>query len=755
MRIDYAQKFCDLCRTTGSMAALVASVLTGQAGGEIATAIRFRIASLLFSVADTLLVMPMTFISPQIINNENTDVTNLDQGNDNMHAAALSATYQELFRDMFSGDQSAVVTSTATLAGSLVANGIVLNVKFSCIYACNFMDGVQKFVFANNHDVPGSEIIPTMEDFIDVIIKLLDETYTNLIIMVGNMIAGFMGLVTGGPPSIGEWLGNALEVIGQIAEMLDAHAFHFISIIISLTPHPVRDILKALMSTLCKGILVPLDVIADGINHIPFVGSIFPNPFGTLVKQCLEPEDLGYEIDRSDAGNRDFNRRLLESVEHWEGNTFCAHYGRANHTHDEHYDQCVRNRHFVRQLRHVTQKDYFPWTLMDDWKQPAYFLMQVAHGIVLYFSVGEAKMMQWSRAGYPIQASLDIVRMLKSLKLPQASLTGAASIVARVYPDFALNNHSTGYHLMHVLRAMNQSKFPDLRNLHWSEFHDAAYDAVVSVATHSVFPPEQESAQPAQTVSRGLYAAVVHAQTESQQKVVKHLKCDKDDEGVCIHCGFLQKFVTGFKQVSSATADYYNNVYPKQVKHFVNVLSYAERPGTLENTKTFRFVQTQQYADNNALPFDEPLPQKTYQSHDVQGWPSSDDWKAFVIPRQNINDDVPFFGHTLWYYLQYPLQPCKTYEMAYVSCDKPHYSMSDATTMTVQMAMALEVMLWMMPFSLPFVFKTAVYATSFMIFRYDYVPRCLPVLPWCLVMDWQRLLNNIFPPHLCDSCQRW
>jgi hypothetical protein len=38
----------------------------------------------------------------------------------------------------------------------------------------------------------------------------------------------------------------------------------------------------------------------------------------------------------------------------------------------------------------------------------------------------------------------------------------------------------------------------------------------------------------------------------------------------------------------------------------------------------------------------------------------------------------------------------------------------------------------------------------YMIFRYDYVPRCLPILPWCLVIDLQTLVEGLFPPHLCQ-----
>ena len=749
MRINFAQGFCDLSRIIGSLSATIASILTGQLGGEIPTAIRFRIASLLFSVFDTLLVMPLTIVTTSVVNDDGSAKTTLEEGVVALESAAWATMYQELFRDLFGNDSNSRLTSTAALAGSLVANGLVINVKFTCIYACNVMNGVQNFIFAHDQNAPGSEIIPTIEDFVDVIIKLLDEVYTNLLIMAANMIAGFMGLVTGGPPTIGEWLGNALDVIIQIIDMINApeHLFHFLSIFIAMLPDTIRPIVKAWMSTLCVRLFEPLNVIADGINHIPFVGSIFPNPFGTLEKECLHPEDLGTPIDNTDQGNRGFNRRLMEDRIHWEGDTFCAHYGRANHTHDEHYEQCVRNRHLVSKLRQATQRNYFPWTLMDDWKQPAYFMLQTLHGVFLYFTIGEARMLQWSRAGYPVEASLDLVRMLTSLELPTASITGAAQMTARIYPDFAVNNRSTGYHLMQVFQAINHTKFPNLNNLRWGNFYDSAYDAVVSVSQIKATSTVHESLQ---SIHRRLYAAMLFVQEQKVAPVVKHLKCDQDDSGVCIQCNFLQKFVTGFKLVSQATADYYEDIYSKQIDYFFKVLSYANKPGTQDSTKLFNFVVTNQYAHDNTLPFEQPKPLKQYTSYQIQQWPTADNWKQFFIPHQNINTKVPFFGHSLWYYLQYPLRPCDTYKMAYQSCKQPHYSMSDATMMTVQLALATEVFLWMMPISLPFVFKFAIYLMSFMIFRYDYVPRCLPVLPWCLLIDWQSLLYNIFPAHLCQ-----
>ena len=140
MRINYAQGFCDLSRITGSMSATIASILTGHLGGQIPTAIRFRIASLLFSVFDTLLVMPLTIVTSVAVGEEGQTKKTMKEGVVVLKEAALSTMYQELFRDLFGNNQNDRVTSTAALAGSLVANGIVLNIKFNCIYACNMMD---------------------------------------------------------------------------------------------------------------------------------------------------------------------------------------------------------------------------------------------------------------------------------------------------------------------------------------------------------------------------------------------------------------------------------------------------------------------------------------------------------------------------------------------------------------------------------------------------------------------------------------
>ena len=753
MRINYAQSFCDLSRVIGSMSAAIASVLTGQLGGSIATSIRFRIATLLFTLFDTTMIMPLGTISGSMQeNSEDDDELDNLEGENALESAALATMYQELFQDMFSGDSSSAVADLGQLAGALVANGMVIQIKFGCIAACNALDGVQKFIFAHDASAPGANIIPTIEDFIDVIIRVLDETYTNLVVMAANMVAGFAGLVTGGPPTIGEWLSNAFQVLEQIIEMINApeHIMHFIGIMIALLPDSIQPIVKALMSTMCKGMLWPLNLGFDALNSIDILGFGFHvhNPFAELYRGCVDEGTVASPLHTSGDGNGGYARRLQESADYWEGHTFCAHYGRANHTHDELYDECVRNRVTVAKLRLATGRDYFPWTLMDDWKQPTLFVLQTLHGMAMYYGMGEARLRVWEQAGYPVEATMDIVHAVRSMKFPNASLHGLANLVPSIYPDYSTNNNSVGYHLMHVLHTLDQATFPAVTQLDWQPLHESAYDAVASVAAHSAITVATPHVHAAQRPRR-LYESVLY-QGPAAPTPAAHPKCNDDDSGVCIHCAFLQKFVTSFKLVSESTATYYTDVYPQQMQYLLDVLSYAQRPDSGANTSMFNFVATEQFAHNVKLPFAEPPANVTYQTHAVHTWPSSQDWKQFVIPHASINEDVPFFGHTMWYYLQYPLRPCKPWEMAYNSCNRPKYSVGDAAAMTVHVALATQILGWVTGLQVPLFIKLPLFGMSFMIFRYDYVPRCLPVLPWCLIIDLQHLITGVLPPHLCE-----
>jgi hypothetical protein len=412
----------------------------------------------------------------------------------------------------------------------------------------------------------------------------------------------------------------------------------------------------------------------------------------------------------------------------------------------------VRNRHTVHNLRRTTGRDYFPWTLMDDWQQPTIFVLQTLHGVAMYYGIGETKMRQWARAGYPVEASMDIVHTIRAMRFPQATVQGAAAMVPAIYPDFATNNRSTGYHLLHVLATLESAQFPDVRHLPWEKFHESAYEAVVSVAAHARVQSNEPTEQPtAAGARRRLFATVTHQQSRPPpSSQAQELQCNQDDSGACIHCAVLQKFLTGFKMVSVATADYYNDVYPKQVSYFKKVVSFAQRPGAQATSKAFNFVPTAQHAQDAKLPFQELPANMTYTGHQVHAWPTTQDVKDFLVPRQNLHVPVPFFGHSLWYYLQYPLRPCKTWDMAYNSCKKPKYTVGDAATMTGHMVLAVEALAWLTGISLPFMVKMPAYAMLYMIFRYDYVPRCLPILPWCLVIDLQTLVEGLFPPHLCQ-----
>ena len=54
-------------------------------------------------------------------------------------------------------------------------------------------------------------------------------------------------------------------------------------------------------------------------------------------------------------------------------------------------------------------------------------------------------------------------------------------------------------------------------------------------------------------------------------------------------------------------------------------------------------------------------------------------------------------------------------------------------------------------FRIPLLVKLPILAFSYLVLRYEYVPRCLPILPICLVTDLQYLFTDAFPRHLCEA----
>jgi len=120
----------------------------------------------------------------------------------------------------------------------------------------------------------------------------------------------------------------------------------------------------------------------------------------------------------------------------------------------------------------------------------------------------------------------------------------------------------------------------------------------------------------------------------------------------------------------------------------------------------------------------------------------------FVLTKGD--EHVPIFGHGLWYYVFYPLRRCEVNRMVYTSCNNPQYSTSDALALVAYMAIAMVAMSRLLGLHVPFSIRTLVLAYSFLIFRYDYVPRCLPMLPLCLMMDLQYLTQNLLQPCLCQ-----
>jgi len=212
----------------------------------------------------------------------------------------------------------------------------------------------------------------------------------------------------------------------------------------------------------------------------------------------------------------------------------------------------------------------------------------------------------------------------------------------------------------------------------------------------------------------------------------------------------LDVFLHDIILMADWTGYWYAHKYVGQINYLVDVSSKATATTQTSTAKPYHLlsgVQTGYPGETYDTSFmDQPTPNSTLgplqpgEHHDV-------DWRAaikdFVGAGSARGDDpVQFFGHTLWYYLSYPLTPCNTFQMAYNSCNKPAYSMIDALTLVAYIAIGLWAVTWLTGISIPMMFKLPALGFAFLVFRYDYVPRCLPVLPLCLVTDIQSLLKS-------------
>ena len=776
---------CGMSRVIGAACGAIASLLTGQQRGPSWTAARQRLAALMFAAADTFLVMPMGFMGKEA-RDAMTETT--------LAGASEFNQYQTLFHDIMTNKDGEVAAARDTLAivlGNAVATKLWHGFKFQCIGWCNAMNGLQKVIFAS--DLTGNsaaKIIPTIEDFIDLVIQLLDQTFSHIIVLIAQVFAGFWGMLLHGVPSFGTWIEQCIDVVIQAAQMILQYPMQFFTAMLAILPEDIQGIAKLLMKGMCILTQAPAAGIIDALNGL---GSLFDislaNPFNANLEQCIHglkwTSTGGLQADDV-TGNRGYDRRLKEIENNtyaeryqllrdeldWNGTTLCARYGRHDVApeNEDLWDHCVQNRHAVATLREVLDRDYIPWTFMDDWKQPVMWAIKVAHGIVIYITTDESRLRDWEQVGYPVQASIDVMNGVRSLALPEWG-TIKSSVLGMIptwYPDYSYDTNSPGYHAYKIIEAAEKKNFPDLTNLNWGEFNEEVYNTATLIANNINFPsiPISDSNSTGGTGDAGDAGDAAPAGTGGaggRRRLKERLTgpvgsdaCPAGDK-VCVNCRILQVFVNDVINISIATADFYKNKYVEQLQYTINVVSQFQATTRTSNAAWLQFGNKGQKLPMppafDTTFMDQGKPQRTLSTSTaanrlVQHTSFKDAAIAFVQTRGD--EEVPYFGHSLWYYLQYPLRPCDAVEMAYDNCKTPSYSISDALSLTLHLLLIMAGISWLTGLPIPWTIRVPVLGVSFLIFRYDWVPRCLPVMPVCLMMDIQYLFDDFLAPCLCQ-----
>ena len=327
-----------------------------------------------------------------------TDGGSEDEGS--LQNAASFNLFQQLIQDLFSAKdgETAVVADMGKILGNELANMLWKNLKFQCVGICNALNGLQQLIFGSEGSHGGgSDLIPTIEDFIDLIVKMLDDTFSHLIVLVANVFAGFWGMITHQTPSFGQWIEQLFEVVATALTMVSQYPMQFMTGMLGVLPPAVQEIAKLLMVGMCLGINgagAAVVGVVDGISSTFGGGNVLPTTFSTQLGECLDKHktwgSLNGNVD-DDVPDGGYARRLQEETEDealpyqdryarardrydWNGTTLCARYGRHDTAPDNQdlWHTCVGYRKSVLYLGEITGRDYLPPTLFDDWKEPAY-----------------------------------------------------------------------------------------------------------------------------------------------------------------------------------------------------------------------------------------------------------------------------------------------------------------------------------------------------------------------------------------------
>ena len=657
-----------------------------------------------------------------------------------------------------------------TSLGKVLATYLFKDAMFKAVDICTALDALQKLVYSTSISGDGADIIPTMQDFINSIFEVLDRSFANLMILTAQVVAGFLGVVThpGDLRAWGSWIKAALHLMFQIRFTVITHAIDLTIMAMDAIPAPIGPILSELVGGVCYAMHMAFGHTFKLLKKVPGLGSIVPDhdwltphPSDKCMSRLTSEKDS--PIMQADHARRRLHGRPLDEagmneteyhhwkeVVDWTGDTTCARIGRHAEPPDsrvgyEIWYTCLVNRQKVAVMRALIHNT-LPWTLMDDWTQPIKYTGKFMHGIVVYLTQGEGVLRKWDLLGYPTQASMDAVQYLDGWALPKAPLQMVLDVIPHKYPDYLTNKEGIGHNLYAVVASMNDAKLPSLRGHNWGALHANAHSALLQIAGGVTLPSGAvRGDKPQPTRARRRLAAAVPANGPPLWKKEVDV-CAEGGKG-CMDCAVLTEAVDNVLGAVTAAGDYYTGDYPKVVEDFLDTVAHWESTNQDEDVAIFPDVsiayrpmptQPQQPNARVRLAYAEDI-------GDVQ-------WASIARQFVTITDDthIDIVEHSLWWYLKYPLRPCKSMQMVYDACTAPKYNTADAAALTGRTMAVLWTIGWIVNYQLPFLLQVPLASMLFMLYRYDYVPRCMPLLPVCLIRDVQYMVTQLTPQCICQ-----
>lgn len=651
--------------------------------------------------------------------------------------------------------------------GKFLVSGLFMEYMFRAVDLCSMLDALQKLIFSTSISGDGADIIPNLQTLVNSVFEILDRSFANILILGSQVLAGFFGVVShpGDLRAWGSWLKAALQLLLKVATMVWGHASDFIAMAFDLIPAPVGPILSDLMGTVCKAVSYSFGHTFRLLRKVPGLGSVVPdhdwlNPDPD--DKCFSRSQTEHEspLIQADLARRRLHGRSLDEaglneteyhhwkeVVDWTGNTTCARIGRHAFPPDsqvgyEIWFECLVNRQRVAVMNALMGKQYVPWTFLDDWMQPVKFAAKFWHGVAVYLTEGEGALRKWERVGYPTEASIDAMQYLDGWTLPKAPLQIALDFIPHHYPDYLHNKDGVGHNLYAVLSTMSEANIPSFRGKNWGALHSRAYGAMRMIAGGIAIP--QGNIHKAVAPARRL-STLAEGETPIWQQ--EQSKCFEEGKA-CMDCAVLTEAVDHVIGAVEKAGTYYSNTYPRLLNNFVDTVAHWESTNQDPNTAIFPDV-TIAYRPRPDL-----LPQPAARLRLQQATVISDvDWTQIMHDFFTVTDDtrIDVLEHSLWWYLKYPLKPCSSAQMVYDSCQAPKYTTGDAAALTLRVMAVFWTTGWLTGLQLPLLLQAPLATMNFLIFRYDYVPRCVPLLPVCLMTDLQHMITQLTPQCLCQA----